>query len=211
MTKEIPPINVDSGLSTTGLLDFIKYLKVTLTKLQCFYLKASTFERDVGMILAAESTGLEKYVTNIRKFWSAYLSTKPVEEIGHEKLKVLEACMSQTKNLLVKRLAFQWYHYKIADLAEFDAWMEQLPEMLSAMNEHINRWDALRAQDQFAYQRYSSKPRRKRCKSNFALRAVGVPEAMAWVFRSYATSLLTWEAVVNFRFLACNISHWILA
>jgi hypothetical protein len=143
-TKEIPSITVGSKLSTTGLLDLIKYLETTLTKFNCFYLKGSTFERDVGMILAAESTGLGTYITNIRKFWYAYLSTKPVEEIGHEKLEVLEACMSQNKNspmtdMLVKRLAYQWYHYQIADLAEFDAWMEQLPEMFRAMNEHITR------------------------------------------------------------------------
>ncbi|KAF2449833.1 hypothetical protein P171DRAFT_480892 [Karstenula rhodostoma CBS 690.94] len=149
------PLRLIIAASSTARNEFITTNKIpstTLMKFNCYYLKTSTFTHDIDLILAAESTDLDTYIRNIRNFWWAYLKTKPVAEIGYQKLKDLETrTVSGTENfamtkMLVKRLAQLWYHYEIANIFDFDSWMETLPKMLKAMNEHIDQWDALRAQ-----------------------------------------------------------------
>ncbi|KAJ4360790.1 uncharacterized protein N0V89_001357 [Didymosphaeria variabile] len=154
--QEIPTVRAVHPALRGALVSLVEYLKNTLTKAKCYYLKKTTFEDDIDLILAAESLGLGRYAANIRSIWWIYLRTQPVEKIGFDKLQALETRMvPQTKDfkmtkMLIERLTRQWYHYQIANLTEFDAWMEKLPKMLHAMNEHVDNWDAIRAQKQAA-------------------------------------------------------------
>ncbi|KAL5418402.1 hypothetical protein PMIN03_001120 [Paraphaeosphaeria minitans] len=114
--NEVPSVCVNHHALGNVLVELFNYLKSTSTKRHCYNLKISALAHDVNLILAAESTGLIAYIGNIRNFWWAYLKFTP-----------------------------QWYHYAIANISEFDSWMETLPQMPNAMNEHVNHWDAQRA------------------------------------------------------------------
>ncbi|KAF9741707.1 hypothetical protein PMIN01_01246 [Paraphaeosphaeria minitans] len=139
--NEVPSVCVNHHALGNVLVELFNYLKSTSTKRHCYNLKISALAHDVNLILAAESTGLIAYIGNIRNFWWAYLKFTPVEQIGYENPRALETRHGAADG--------EFHHDQDTDeafgVAVFDSWMETLPQMPNAMNEHVNHWDAQRA------------------------------------------------------------------
>lgn len=157
-THKVPSICVNHHALGDALFDLVNYLKSTLTKRDCYWLTNSPLAHDMDLILAAECTGFDAYTSNIRNFWWGYLKSKPVEVIGYENMEALEIRMvPETKDfamikMVIKHLAHLWYHYEIANIPETDAWLETHPNMRTAVNKHVENWDARNAEKEAAHQ-----------------------------------------------------------